>query len=289
MQAPPHTHLGACCLAAGLALSPAAHAADAGQRAYEAGHLEDAIRAWQAEAQAGDKDASFALGFSYDLGQGVPQNEQRACHFYTEAAERGHAMATFNIAVMQDSGRCGKGRRTDLAALWYGRAAAAGVARAQFNLAQLYAIGDGVPRNPAAAAAWYRVAAANGIAAAANRGRDERRTNDHAPLTPASPTFPAPAQSLPPENPVTLVWTAPEQPSPVRFYVEIYALKPSGPVEVAGQFADVTALRLPVPPNDTHFTWRVLTVASSPPRYAISPWSDFQTTPQTATPQTATP
>jgi hypothetical protein len=47
-----------------------------------------------------------------------------------------------------------RGRNGCGLALWYARAAAAGYHRAQYALAQLYAAGDGVPRNPATAEAW---------------------------------------------------------------------------------------------------------------------------------------
>ena len=278
--------LAAWCVALVLVLPAAAapEADDAGWRAYNAGHPEDAVRAWQAEAAAGDKDASFGLGFAYDLGQGVAPNGRLACRFYAEAAERGHVMAAFNTAVMHDSGRCGEARRADLAALWYGRAAAAGLGRAQFNLAQLYAAGDGVPRNPLVAAAWYRAAAANGIPAAAGRDDALRQPGRSGALQPASPVSPGPAHPLPPGGTATLVWAAPAQPGPVRFFVELYALQPSGPVEVAGEYLDVTATVVRLPPETTRFTWRVLTVGTDPPRYAVGPWSDFEATPAAAEP-----
>lgn len=265
-------------------LPTAAAAEDAGWLAYLAGHPDDAVRVWQAEAGAGDKDASFGLGVAYDLGQGVAPDARLACRFYTEAAERGHMAAAFNTAVMHDSGRCGNGRQADLAALWYGRAAAAGMGRAQFNLAQLYAAGDGVPRNPAVAAAWYRAAAANGIPAAANRGGGARHTGGQGPLLPVVPVFPNPAQPVSSAEGATLVWTAPDEPEPAQFFLEIYALTPSGPVEVGGQFLDVTATHVSLPPDATRFTWRVLTVSTDPPRYAVGPWCDFEAAPATSKP-----
>ena len=264
-----------CPLLAALVAMPASAAPGDGWRAYEAGRYEEAVRAWQAEADAGAADALFGLGVAYDLGRGVAPNARLACRYYTEAAEQGHVLAAFDTAVMHDSGACGE-RRADLAALWYGRAAAAGSGRAQFNLAQLYGSGDGVPRNPAEAAAWYRAAASNGIRAAAGRGDVARRGNGGGTLLPVTPVFPDPAHPLPSGGPATLVWTAPAQPGPVRFFVELYALQPSGPVEVAGEFLNLTATLIHLPPDATRFTWRVLTVGTDPPRYAVGPWRDFQ-------------
>lgn len=268
-----------CPLLAVLATTPAATSAAAatgdGWRAYDAGHYEDAVRAWTVEADAGSADAQFGLGVAYDLGRGVAPDARLACWYYAEAGEQGHVLAAFDTGVMQDSGACGE-RRADLAALWYGRAAAAGSGRAQFNLAQLYGSGDGVPRNPAGAAAWYRAAASNGIPAAAGRNSGPRQFSGGGRLRPASPVFPDPAHPLPFGGTATLVWTAPMQPGPVRFFVELYALQDSGPVEVAGEFVDVTATVVRLPPGATRFTWRVLTVGADPPQYAVGAWRDFQ-------------
>lgn len=237
-----------------------------------------------AGAHAGD--ASFALGVVYDLGRGVTRDDRLACRYYSDAGNHGHVGGAFNAAVMFDSGRCGNTRRADLAAIWYGRAAAAGAGRAQFNLALLYASGDGVPRNPAVAAAWFRTAAANGVPAAAGRVAELSRSGGHqGPLLPAVPVFPAPAQSLVREDAATLVWTAPDQPPLVRFFVEAYALKPSGPVEIAARYLDVTSVRVPLLPDATQFTWRVLTVGIEPPRYAAGPWTEFSVAPVASGPR----
>ncbi len=258
---------------------PAA-AQDAGQPAPGPRDREETLRDWRTEAKAGDKDASFALGVAYDLGQGVARDARLACRYYGEAGNRGHVAGAFNTAVMHDGGQCGDTRRADLAAVWYGRAAAAGAGRAQFNLALLYASGDGVPRNPAVAASWFRAAASGGIAAAAGRGGAVSRTGSgQGPLLPVIPAFPGPGQALGQADAATLVWTAPEQPGPSRFFVEVYALKPAGPLELAGRFVDVTAVRVPLPADATQFTWRVLTVGADPPRYALGPWRDFTTAP----------
>lgn len=251
-----------------------------GQQADSASQGQEAVNAWEIKAQAGDKDASFALGVAYDLGQDVVRNPVLACRYYSEAGDRGHVSGAFNTGVMYDSGLCTGSRRADLAAVWYGRAAVAGSARAQFNLAQLYAAGDGVPRNPTVAAAWFRMAAANGIPAAASRGHDTVRASEgQGPLLPVAPAFPGPAHPFLRSEAAALVWTAPNQPAPVRFFVEVYGLTPSGPVELAGRYVDVTALSIPLPPEIARFTWRVLTVGVELPEYTIGQWQDFELAP----------
>ena len=199
-----------------LLLATPAAAGDAGQRPNETGHDEEAVRTWRTQAKAGDKDASFALGVAYDTGTGVAPDPVLACRYYSEAGDQGHVSGAFNAGIMNDIGRCGGSRRADLAATWYARAAVAGSARAEFNLAQLYAAGDGVPRNPAVAAAWFRAAAASGILAAAGRSNGALHAgNGPGPLLPVTPVFPNQAQSLVGSD-ATLVWTAPVQPAPAR-------------------------------------------------------------------------
>ena len=268
-----------CAALAGLAgISPAMASADDGWVAYDSERFTDAVRLWQPEADTGDASAQFGLGIAYDLGQGVPANSAAACAWYSRAGSSGHILAAFNTAVMHDSGRCGGPRRADLAALWYARAAAAGHPRAQFNIAQLYNTGDGVPRNRDVAAAWFRAAAANGITAA--EGRDEPRSRG-ASKRPLLPVLPAAADggALAAGGSAVLVWTAPAQPSRVRFFVELAALQPDGPHEVLSQYVDQSAVQVRLPAGDTSYAWRVLTVAADTPRYAIAPWQRLEPRP----------
>ena len=270
--------LGGAALAGLVGVNPAMASADDGWVAYDGERFTDAVRLWQPEADAGDASAQFGLGIAYDLGQGVPANSAAACAWYSRAGSSGHILAAFNTAVMHDSGRCGGPRRADLAALWYARAAAAGHPRAQFNIAQLYSTGDGVPRNPDVAAAWFHAAAANGITAA--EGRDELRSRS-ASKRPLLPVLPAAADGgvLAVGGAAVLVWTAPAQPSRVRFFVELAALQPDGPHEVLSQYVDQSAIQVRLPVEDASYAWRVLTVAADTPRYAIAPWQRLETRP----------
>ena len=270
--------LGGAVLAGLVGVSPAMASADDGWAAYDGERFTDAVRLWQPEADAGDASAQFGLGIAYDLGQGVPANSAAACAWYSRAGSSGHVLAAFNTAVMHDSGRCGGPRRADLAALWYARAAAAGHARAQFNIAQLYSTGDGVPRNPDVAAAWFRAAAANGITAAEGRDAPRSRGASKRPLLPALPAS-VDGGALAADGSAVLVWTAPAQPSQVRFFVELAALQPDGPHEVLSQYVDQSAVQVRLPAGDASLAWRVLTVATDTPRYAIAPWQRLETRP----------
>ncbi len=95
---------------------------DAGLDAWRRGDAAGACAEWEAAAETGDARAALALGERYDLGEGRPQDPDRAAALYRQAAEQGLPAAEFNLAVMFDSGRGVKQDRTE-AAIWYRRAA----------------------------------------------------------------------------------------------------------------------------------------------------------------------
>ena len=64
-----------------------------GQRAWDAGRHSEALREWQASANAGDAKAMLALGRLYEQGLGVPQNYVQAHKWFSLAASRFEAEA----------------------------------------------------------------------------------------------------------------------------------------------------------------------------------------------------
>ena len=78
-------------LALALALQPAGAQADmaAGWNAFTAGEYEAAVRAWQPLAEAGDRQAAYALGMAFQImgrsAHAVPWYEQAAQAGVTEA------------------------------------------------------------------------------------------------------------------------------------------------------------------------------------------------------------
>ena len=88
-----------------------------------------------------------------------------ALRLWRPLAEQGRARAQYNLALMYAKG-WGVPQDYVVAAEWYRRVAEQGLAEAQFNLAQMYFGGRGVPQDDAAAAAWYRKAAEQGLATA---------------------------------------------------------------------------------------------------------------------------
>ena len=193
---------------------------------------------------------------------------------YHHAAEIGQPEAEFNVAVMLDSGR---GIAPDLAeaATWYARAAARGNHRAAYNLGQLYEAGQGVPKNIAVARAWF---AASDLPAARARVADLRGHDAEGAGSLQPPTLVAPvagSRSGPGMGGVELVWTAPQQPEPVRYYVELRMLDGPASHEVFSRFLETTGVLAMIPAVDGTYAWRVSAVAGEAGRYAASDWRRF--------------
>ncbi len=127
--------------------------------------LPEEITALIKAAEQGDADAQFKLGWMYEAGQEVAQNDSTAVEWYSKAAEQGSADAQFNLGWMFEKGR-GVLQSSNKAAEWYRMAAEKGHEIAQFNLGLMYEEGSGVEQNDSTAVEWYRKAAEQGDAAA---------------------------------------------------------------------------------------------------------------------------
>ena len=82
-----------------------------------------------------------------------------------KAAEMGYTNAQFNLSNMYRVGE-GVPKNDKKAVTWYRKAAEQGNATAQHNLGWMYYKGEGVPENDAEAVTWYRKAAYQGNAIA---------------------------------------------------------------------------------------------------------------------------
>ena len=117
----------------------------AGVRAYDRGDYASAFREFRALAEQGNASAQFNLGFMYDNGEGVSEDDRQAVFWYRKAAEQGDASAQYNLGLMYDNGE-GVPEDDRLAAFWYRKAAKQGNASAQLNLGLMYTMGEGYPR-----------------------------------------------------------------------------------------------------------------------------------------------
>ena len=119
---------------------------DRGMAAAQSGDFAAAVQQWRPLADQGDPDAQSSLGYMYEFGLGVAQNEVEAAALYGRAAEQGFADAQFNLAAMYDDGR-GVALDDAVAANWYELAAEQGHVSAQYNLGLMYKWGEGVEKS----------------------------------------------------------------------------------------------------------------------------------------------
>jgi hypothetical protein len=108
---------------------------------------------YRTAAEAGSPLAANNLGYLFEYGLGVPQDDGTAFAWYRKAAEAGLAAAQNNLAIMHQLGR-GTPRDFKTAARWHRAAAEQGFAEAQLNLGVLHANGLGVEKDAAAALVW---------------------------------------------------------------------------------------------------------------------------------------
>ncbi len=109
--------------------------------------------------------SQYRLGYCYEKGQGVKQNEAVANEWYEKAANQGHVDAQYKLG---HSYRVGRGTKVNFATAiqWYKKAAESGDAEAMVNVGYMYASGQGVAANPEQAFAWLLRSANSGEPAA---------------------------------------------------------------------------------------------------------------------------
>jgi TPR repeat protein len=131
---------------------------------------EDYFAQLHKEAETGNAEAQFKLGWIYMHGEGytgvifmreVSKDIARAFDWYQKAAVQGHVDAQYNLGMLY---RLGLGVKEDAgkAFMWLQQAAAQGNDIAQYNLGMMYAEGAGVKRNLSRACAWLALASAQG-------------------------------------------------------------------------------------------------------------------------------
>ena len=95
-----------------------------GMAAAERKDFATAFRELKPVAEQGNIEAQFILGFMYESGEGVPEDDAKAAQWYEKAAQQGEP-------------------------------------NAQNNLGLLYAFGKGVPKDLVQAYFWFDIAAEN--------------------------------------------------------------------------------------------------------------------------------
>lgn len=122
-------------------------------------------------ADLGHKDAAFRLGEAYEYGQlNCPKDAALSVHFYTLAAEQGHALAQMALCAWYMVGVQGMLDKDEGEAYeWARRAAEQGLPKAQYTVGYFTEMGIGCRRDPLEANVWYVRAADQGEERAKHR------------------------------------------------------------------------------------------------------------------------
>jgi len=130
-----------------------------------------AVEYYQLSADQGNASAQFNLGRMYQTGRGIPQDDNKAVEYYQLSANQGNAYGQYNLGWMYANGR-GVPQDDNKAVEYYQLSARQGNAFGQFNLGCRYANGRGVAQDDNKAVEYYQLSADQGNAAAQdNLGR----------------------------------------------------------------------------------------------------------------------
>lgn len=116
---------------------------------------------YRKDAERGDAVAQFNLGVCYANGLGVEKDAKESVKWYRKAAEQGVAEAQLNLGVCYGSSLGVEEDATE-AMKWFRKSAEQGNATAQFNLGVCYANGLGVEKDAMESVKWYRKSAEQG-------------------------------------------------------------------------------------------------------------------------------
>jgi hypothetical protein len=115
---------------------------------------------WMLKSAAqGYTPAMTYLGYAFSAGYGVTANQREAYKWYVRAAKRGDAAAQNSLGIMCRDGGDGCEKNPKLAAQLFLLSALQGNPRAQYNLATMNLLGQGMRVNYKEAARWYEAAA----------------------------------------------------------------------------------------------------------------------------------
>lgn len=127
-------------------------------------------------AQSGDAEAQADMGAAYAHGdEGLPRDATKASEFLRTAAEKGIAKAQYELGQLYEKGD-GVPQDSAKAVDLVKQSAKNGYGKAQATLGEMYAKGKGVTRDDVLAYAWSSLAASRGEAEA-------KQTQDSVALT----------------------------------------------------------------------------------------------------------
>lgn len=104
-----------CCSVTALANS---NAYNKGFLAAESGDYQSAMKSWGPAAEKGDALAQFNIATLYHSGSGLPHNEAEAVKWYIKSAENGYSLAQEYLAAAYREGWFGLKKDAKKAKYW---------------------------------------------------------------------------------------------------------------------------------------------------------------------------
>lgn len=132
---------------------------------FNANDYINAVKYYCKAAKCGHASAQNDLGWLYQNGYGVEQDDMEAVKWYLKAAEQGEINAQCNLGYMYLEGK-GAPKNYNEAMNWFQKSGVQGNMYAAWNLGRMYENGLGVKRDVGVAKRWYEKAAARGHKAA---------------------------------------------------------------------------------------------------------------------------
>lgn len=124
-------------------------------------NLDDASKWYLLAADQGSVKAIFRMGYLHESGKiSAIADYNKAFYYYDKAANEGYPPAQNNLGYFYDNGY-GVKQDQQLALYWYQQAAEQNDEVAQYNLGLFYQYGKAVPKNKESALYWYKKSADN--------------------------------------------------------------------------------------------------------------------------------
>ncbi len=110
-------------------------------------------------AEQGHKYAQPLLADQFRAGRGTPKNVTQAIKWYKLSAQEGNPWSAYELAMIYANGEGDHRKDVVEAVKWYHQAAEAGIVWAQYELASLFDKSKDIPHDFTQAAHWYEKAA----------------------------------------------------------------------------------------------------------------------------------
>ncbi len=138
-----------------------------GHNAYNDNNFSDAVYWYRLAADKGYDKAQHSMGYMYENGYGVAENDEIAISWFRKAADQNLASAQNYLGYMYKFGY-GVYQNYNNALYWFRKAAEQGFVNSQHSLAVMYVNGQGTTKNDETAVYWFARAAEQGYDASQN-------------------------------------------------------------------------------------------------------------------------